>query len=72
MLLHHQSMNIDMLNLKQYYKQLLQTMVSMYIVDFEWREKDTLTSKYGSSYNSRTLRLLYTVQYRNRLACGVG
>ena len=48
-LLHHQSMSIDMLNWNQYYKQLLLTMASMSIADLEWRENDTLTSKYGSS-----------------------
>ena len=42
-------MTTDALNLKQYYKQLLLSMVCMSIVDLEWREKDTLTSKYGSS-----------------------
>ena len=28
---------------------LLLTIISISIVDFEWREKDTLTSQYGSS-----------------------
>ena len=34
------------------YKQLLLAIISISIVDFEWREKDTLTSEYGSSWNS--------------------
>ena len=43
-LLHHQSMSTDMLNLNQYYKQLLLTTIStaMFIVDLEWREKNTV------------------------------
>ena len=48
-LLHHQSMSIDMLNLNQHYKQLLPTMAVWYlcpvsIVNLEHcREKDTGT-----------------------------
>ena len=39
------------LEFEPHYKQLLLTIIStsISIVDFKWREKDTLTSQYGSS-----------------------
>ena len=60
-------MSIDILNLNQYYMQLLPTVVSISIVDLEWREKDTLQQSHKKKFQTVNLKFLTHCSDHNTL-----